>query len=98
MGLVYEAVDERLNRCVALKVIHWNLVNSPGARERFRREARLAASINHPNVCQIYDIGADDGLIFIAMERLEGEPLSTRMSRGALPLTEAVDIGLGVLG
>jgi serine/threonine protein kinase len=98
MGLVYEAVDERLDRRVALKIIHWNVVDSPGVRERFRREARLAASINHPHVCQIYDIGDEDGLIFIAMEKLEGEPLSTRLSRGALPLTEAVDIGLGMLG
>ena len=97
MGLVYDAVDERLDRRIALKVIHRAIVNSPGARDRFRREARLAASVNHPNICQIYDIGDDHGQLFIAMERLEGEPLSARVASRTLSLAETVEIGLGLL-
>jgi serine/threonine protein kinase len=67
------------------------------ARDRFRREARLAARINHPHICQIYDVGEADGQLFIAMERLDGEPLSVRLDRGALPVDEAVRIGLEVV-
>lgn len=98
MGAVYEARDERLDRAVALKVIHADVVRSPGMRERFYREARVAASVNHPNVCQIYDIGDDDGRVYLAMERLDGETLADRLTRGPLPLTEAVNVSLGVLG
>src|SRR5678815_4508152 len=84
MGVVYEAMDARLGRRVALKTIRQDVINDVSARERLWREARLAASINHPHICQIYEIGEADGLLFIAMERLEGEPLSTRLSRGAV--------------
>lgn len=98
MGAVYEARDERLGRAVALKVIHADLVRSPGIRERFYREARVAASVNHPNVCQIFDIGDDNGRVYLAMERLEGETLADRLIRGPLPLMEAVNVSLGVLG
>lgn len=98
MGLVYEALDDRLGRAVALKVIHGDMVRSPGMRERFYREARVAASVNHPHVCQIYDIGDDGGLVYLAMERLDGETLADRLVRGSLPLTDAVNISLGVLG
>jgi len=98
MGVVYEAMDARLGRRVALKTIRQDVINDVSARERLWREARLAASINHPHICQIYEIGEADGLLFIAMERLEGEPLSTRLSRGAVPLTETVRIGLEILG
>lgn len=97
MGVVFEAYDERLARRVALKLIHRDLMGSVLARERFQREARVAAGITHPNVCQIYDIGGEDGLTFLAMERLEGESLADRLLRGALPFTEAVTHALGVL-
>lgn len=97
MGLVYEGLDERLGRRIAIKVIHGDVVHSPEARERFRREARIAASVSHPHICQIYDIGDDDAQVFIVMERLEGEALSTRLGRGAVPLDEAIAACLGVL-
>jgi serine/threonine protein kinase len=97
MGLVYDGVDDRLGRPIALKVIRQDAVGNSLARERFRREARLAASVNHPHICQIYEVGEADQQLFIAMERLDGEPLSARLDRGALPLADTVRIGLEVL-
>ena len=97
MGLVYAAVDERLQRAVALKIIHAAAADDNVARERFRREARLAASVNHPNVCQLYEIGEADGQLFIAMELLEGESLAVRLQRGPVALDDAVEIALEVL-
>ena len=96
MGVVYAANDERLQRRVALKMIR-GTADDAVSRERLWREARAAASVSHPNVCQLYEIGEADGELFIAMELLEGEPLSSRLSRGAVPLTEGVDIALAVL-
>jgi eukaryotic-like serine/threonine-protein kinase len=98
MGVVYEAVDDRLGRPIALKVIRRDTVSNSLARDRFWREARLAASVNHPHICQIYEVGEADHQLFIAMERLDGEPLSARLDRGAVPLADAVPIGLDVLG
>ena len=96
MGVVYAARDERLERTVALKMMS-ALGGDETARKRFWREARLAASVNHPNICQIYEIGEDGGELFIAMELLEGEALSERLKRGPLGVSEAVPIGLGML-
>ena len=73
MGVVYAARDERLERIVAVKTMA-SVARDDTARRRFWREARAAASVNHPNVCQIYEIGEDRGELFIAMELLEGEP------------------------
>src|SRR5687768_17635820 len=89
MGVVYSADDPRLGRTIALKTVRAELA-SDETRERLRREARAAASISHPNVCQLYEIGEHDGELFIAMELLEGEPLSARIARGPLPVSEAV--------
>ena len=89
MGVVYAAHDQRLDRPVALKMLR-AAPDDAQARERLRREARAAASVNHPHVCQVYDIGEDGGEMFVAMELLEGEPLSARLARGALPLDETV--------
>lgn len=97
MGVVYAAVDEQLQRPVAVKVLRHERAADPTARERFWREARLAASVNHPHVCQLYDIGEADERLFMAMERLDGESLAARLSRGALPIAETVRIGLEVL-
>jgi serine/threonine protein kinase len=97
MGVVYDGVDSRLGRRVALKTIRQDATNEVVARERFWREARLAASVNHPNICQIYEIGEDNGQLFIAMERLEGEPLSARLGRGAVSLKDTVGTGLEIL-
>src|SRR5687767_1111369 len=91
MGVVYAARDERLERTVALKMMS-SLADDETARRRFWREARAAASVNHPNICQLYEIGEDAGELFIAMELLEGEALSERLHRGALTVSEAVPI------
>jgi serine/threonine protein kinase/tetratricopeptide (TPR) repeat protein len=97
MGVVYDGIDTRLGRRVALKTIRPDVLDDDVARERFWREARLAASVNHPHVCQIYEIAEAHGRLFIAMERLEGEPLSARLSRGPVPLPDTVRIGLEIL-
>jgi serine/threonine protein kinase len=96
MGVVYAARDERLERTVAVKTMG-SLGGDETARKRFWREAKAAASINHPNVCQLYEIGEDGGELFIAMELLEGETLTERLRRGALSVAEALPIGLGIL-
>ena len=96
MGVVYAARDERLKRTVALKVMS-SLANDELARTRFWREARVAASVNHPNVCQIYEISEDHGELFIAMELLEGEALSERLRKGPLSIADALPIEFGIL-
>jgi serine/threonine protein kinase len=96
MGVVYAARDQRLGRTIALKTLS-ALAGDEIARQRLWREARAAASVNHPNVCQIHEIGEDAGRVFLAMELLEGESLASRLERGALPAAEAVPIVLGVL-
>ena len=96
MGIVYAARDERLQRTVALKTLSM-LSDDPTARKRFWREARAAASVNHPNVCQIYEIGEEAGALFIAMELLEGEVLSERLRKGSLSAAQAMPIGLDML-
>src|SRR5688572_29140949 len=89
MGVVYQAHDERLQRSVALKMM-LSLERDDIARKRFWREARAAAKINHPHVCQIYEVGEDSGTLFIAMELLEGEPLGAHLKRGPLSVDQAV--------
>src|SRR5438034_3218324 len=96
MGVVYAARDERLERTVAVKTMS-ALAQDDVARQRFWREARAAASVNHPNVCHIYEIGEHGDELFIAMELLEGDSLAERLRRGALTVSETVPIGLGVL-
>ena len=96
MGEVYAAEDQRLGRQVALKVIR-DQPDDDSARRRFWREARAAAAATHPNVCQIFDVGEEGGEAWLAMELLEGEALSVRLARGALPVAEAVPLALGVL-
>ena len=94
MGVVFAAQDDSLGRTVAVKTI---TEPDEAARKRFRREARAAAGVNHPNVCQVYEIGEEGGQLFIAMELLEGEALSDRLTRGPLPLAEALELGRGML-
>jgi serine/threonine protein kinase/tetratricopeptide (TPR) repeat protein len=96
MGVVYAARDERLERTVALKTMS-SLAQDEVARKRFWREARAAASVNHPNVCQLYEIGEDGGELFIAMELLAGESLAERIAKGAFSVVDALPVGLGVL-
>jgi eukaryotic-like serine/threonine-protein kinase len=96
MGIVYAAHDERLDRLVALKVIS-DAPDDELARKRFWREARAAARVNHPNICQLYEIGEHRETLFIAMELLQGESLADRIARGPVPLAEAVRICLDML-
>jgi serine/threonine-protein kinase len=96
MGVVFAARDERLERAVAVKMMS-GVSHDETARRRFWREARAAASVNHPNVCQIYEIGEAGTDLFIAMELLEGEVLSERLRRGPLTPVDALPIGLGIL-
>jgi serine/threonine protein kinase len=95
MGIVYAAEDPSLGRRVALKTITHSDEES---RRRFQREARAAASVSHPNACQIFEIAEDAGRLFIAMELLDGEPLAERLKRGPLALTEALTLGREMLG
>ena len=96
MGIVYAARDERLERMVAVKIMSARAADET-ARLRFWREARAAASVNHPNICQIHEIGEDAGTLFIAMELLQGESLADRLCRGSLSVAEALPVALGML-
>ena len=96
MGVVYAAHDDRLERTIAVKTLSAP-AHDETARQRLWREARTAASVNHPNVCQIYEVGEDGGRLFIAMELLEGESLADRLRRGPLSTSEALPIGFGML-
>jgi len=90
MGEVYKARDTRLDRIVAIKVLPAHLADNPDLRERFEREAKTIASLNHPHICTLYDVGRQDGIDFLVMEYLEGETLSTRLLKGPLPLDQVL--------
>jgi eukaryotic-like serine/threonine-protein kinase len=96
MGVVYEADDERLKRSVALKMM-LSLPHDETARRRFWREARAAASVNHPHTCQIYEVGEEGGVLFIAMELLDGEPLGELLKRGPFSVDQALPIAVDML-
>ena len=92
MGVVYEAQDTRLPRSVAIKVLKEELALDGDAIMRFKREARLASSLNHPNICTILDVNDDESQSFIAMELLEGTSLKARLLQGPMSLDEMVEI------
>ena len=93
MGVVYRAQDSKLGRLVALKVLPAATAKEPEAIERFRREARTASRLNHPNICTVYSFDEHDGQLFLAMELLEGETLDQRLSGRPLDLRMLLDIG-----
>lgn len=93
MGEVYLAVDTRLNRSVAIKILPAATNADAAAQQRMLREARMVATIDHPNVCTIYEIAIDDERPYIAMQYIQGETLGDRIRRGALSLAEIVDAG-----
>ncbi len=90
MGEVYRAHDEQLDREVALKVLSASSFSDPAARARLLREARSAAALNHPHICTIHEVGEADGQAYIAMEYVEGQPLSARLAEGPLPVEQAL--------
>jgi serine/threonine protein kinase len=94
-GAVFRCEDTRLGRTVALKFLP-RLAGDSGAREQFSREARAASQLNHSNICTIYDIGEWEGMPFLVMELLEGESLQLRLTGGALPADELVDLALQI--
>ena len=90
MGEVYKARDTRLDRTVAIKVLPDHFENRSELRERFEREARTIASLNHPHICVLHDIGHQDGVDYLVLEYLEGETLAQRLMKGPLPVEQAL--------
>jgi len=93
MGEVYRARDTRLERSVAVKILPQHLADKAEASERFEREARTISSLNHPNICQLHDVGQQDGVRYLVMELLEGETLADRLRRGTLPFEQVLRYG-----
>jgi Tol biopolymer transport system component len=96
MGEVYRARDTRLHRIVAIKILPSHLSDKPEARQRFDREARAISSLNHPNICTLYDVGQQDGMDFLVMEFLEGETLADRLAKGPLPPEQVLKCGVEI--
>ncbi len=96
MGEVYKARYTRLDRIVAIKVLPTHLADRSELRERFEREARTIASLNHPHICVLHDIGQQDGIDYLVMEYLEGETLAQRLLKGSLPLEQVLQFAIEI--
>src|SRR4029077_8262005 len=96
MGEVYKARDTRLDRIVAIKVLPAHLADRAELRERFEREAKTIASLNHPHICTLYDIGHQDEIDYLVMEYLEGETLAQRLVKGLLPLEQVLQYAIEI--
>ena len=98
MGEVYRARDTRLGRDVAVKVLPAHMSSSPELRQRLEREAKTISQLSHPHICMLHDVGHQDGTDYLVMEFLEGETLADRLSKGALPMDQALRIGIEIAG
>ena len=96
MGEVYKATDTRLDRPVAIKVLPEHVASDPDLKQRFEREARTVAALNHPHICTLYDIGREGETDFLVMEYLDGETVAQRLEKGALPLDQALQIAIEI--
>src|ERR1700691_2627744 len=96
MGEVYRALDTRLNRTVAIKILPAHLSDNSDAQQRFEREARAISSLNHPNICTLYDVGHQSGTDYLVMEYLEGETLADRLRKGPLRLDQLLKYGIEI--
>ena len=92
MGEVYKARDTRLERTVAVKVLPSHMSASPEVRQRFEREAKTISQLSHPHICALYDVGREGETEYLVMEYLEGETLSDRLAKGALPLEQTLRV------
>jgi eukaryotic-like serine/threonine-protein kinase len=93
MGEVYRARDTRLDRTVAIKILPAYLADQAESLERFEREARAISSLNHPQICHLYDVGQQDGIHYLVMEYLDGETFASRLLRGAMSLEQVLRHG-----
>ncbi|HVT45238.1 MAG TPA: protein kinase [Thermoanaerobaculia bacterium] len=96
MGEVYRAIDTRLDRTVAIKILPLSLSEDPRRLARLKREAKAISSLTHPNICRLYDVGRDDGIEFLVMEHLDGETLADRLVNGPLSLAKALRTGVEI--
>src|SRR5271168_3691903 len=96
MGEVYRAKDTRLDRSVAIKVLPAHLSSDPGLKQRLERESKAISALQHPNICTLFDVGSQDGIDFLVMELLDGQTLAERLAKGALPLAQAITVGIEI--
>src|ERR1700681_3920248 len=96
MGEVYRALDTRLDRLVAIKVLPESLAADPQFRDRFDREARAISQLTHPHICTLYDLGEQAGTAYLVMELLDGDTLAARLDKGPLPLDQALTIAIQI--
>jgi eukaryotic-like serine/threonine-protein kinase len=96
MGEVYRAPDVRLDRTFAIKILRAPQAEKSEAKERFDREARAISSLNHPNICHLYDVGQQEGISYLVMEYLEGQTLADCLSKGPLSLEKVLKHGIEI--
>src|SRR6202162_1709801 len=98
MGEVWKARDTRLERTVAIKVLPDHLSKDEAMRQRFEREAKTISQLSHPHICALYDVGREGETEYLVMEYLEGETLTERLAKGALPLEQVLRYGVEIAG